>query len=45
VIDGKGWGHGAGLCQSGAKGFADEGKKGEEIVAHYYPGSVVVKLY
>lgn len=44
-IDGEGWGHGVGLCQFGARGFAREGKSGTEIILHFYPGSEVEKQY
>ena len=42
---GKGSGHGAGLCQWGAAGFAREGKGYREILAHYYPGTEIVVMY
>ncbi|GAB6179330.1 stage II sporulation protein D [Desulfotomaculum defluvii] len=34
----KGYGHGVGLCQYGAKGLAEHGKNYEEILKHYYTG-------
>jgi stage II sporulation protein D len=34
----KGYGHGVGLCQYGAKGLAQQGKSYEEILKHYYTG-------
>lgn len=40
-FEGRGWGHGAGLSQFGAKGMADRGYGYREILAHYYPGSVL----
>ena len=40
VIDGRGWGHGVGLSQYGAYGFAlREGRDYRFIVGHYYTGS------
>jgi stage II sporulation protein D len=42
---GRGSGHGAGLCQWGAAGFAREGKGYREILAHYYPGTEIVVMY
>lgn len=42
---GSGQGHGAGLCQWGAAGLAREGKSYREILAHYYPGTDVVRMY
>jgi stage II sporulation protein D len=35
-ISGKGWGHGIGMCQWGAKGRGENGFKYEEILKHYY---------
>jgi stage II sporulation protein D len=45
VLDGRGQGHGAGLCQWGAAGLAREGKTYREILEHYYPGVEVVRMY
>ena len=40
LISGKGWGHGAGMAQWGARGFAEqEGFTFEQILGHYYPGT------
>lgn len=36
---GKGWGHGVGLCQWGAKGMAERAFSYEAILQHYYPGT------
>jgi stage II sporulation protein D len=38
---GKGWGHGIGLSQEGAKGMANAGFTYEEILTHYFQGTVV----
>ncbi|MBU0650348.1 SpoIID/LytB domain-containing protein [bacterium] len=39
---GKGWGHGVGFCQWGAKALAeDEGMSAEEILGYYYKGAIV----
>ena len=38
---GRGWGHGVGLCQTGAFGMALAGRTYREILAHYYPGTEV----
>jgi len=43
VFQGRGWGHGVGLSQWGALEMAREGKDYREILAHYYPGSVIEK--
>lgn len=45
VFRGRGWGHGVGFCQWGAKGMADKGFKYTEILKFYYPGTELVKLY
>jgi stage II sporulation protein D len=45
LFEGRGQGHGAGLCQWGAAGMAREGKTYREILAHYYPGTDVVRMY
>ena len=38
---GRGWGHGVGLCQTGAFGMALSGRTYREILAHYYPGTEI----
>ncbi len=42
---GRGWGHGVGMCQYGAYGFAQMGLRYEQILKHYYTGIDVVKAY
>ncbi|MBF5045511.1 SpoIID/LytB domain-containing protein [Aggregicoccus sp. 17bor-14] len=42
---GRGYGHGAGLCQWGAKVLADRGQGYKDILAHYYPGAELQQLY
>jgi stage II sporulation protein D len=42
--NGRGWGHGAGLCQWGSDGMARTGKRAEEILATYYPHSQLRKI-
>jgi stage II sporulation protein D len=44
-ISGKGYGHGAGLCQWGAKAYADQGWDYRAILRHYYPGTELQPLY
>jgi stage II sporulation protein D len=39
----RGYGHGAGMSQYGAKAMAEEGSTWEEIVKHYYTGIEIVK--
>ena len=36
VISGRGWGHGVGMSQWGANGFARRGTSYDRILAHYY---------
>lgn len=43
VLNGRGWGHGVGLCQIGAAVMASEGYGYLQILEHYYPGSSVHK--
>jgi stage II sporulation protein D len=40
-VAGHGWGHGIGLAQYGAYGYALHGWKYDKIVAHYYPGTTL----
>jgi SpoIID/LytB domain protein len=42
---GAGFGHGVGLCQTGSIGMAEAGKSYKQILQHYYPGSVLRKLW
>jgi stage II sporulation protein D len=37
LFDGRGWGHGVGLCQEGAMQMARQGKTYKQILAHYFP--------
>ncbi len=39
LFRGKGWGHGVGMCQFGAKSMADLGYSYEAILKYYYPDS------
>jgi len=45
VFEGRGWGHGVGMCQWGARGMADAGKAYAEILAHYYRGAEITQAY
>ena len=38
---GRGWGHGVGMSQEGAKGMANAGYTYTEILTHYFPGCAV----
>ncbi|MBI2194047.1 MAG: SpoIID/LytB domain-containing protein [Planctomycetes bacterium] len=44
-FEGRGWGHGVGLCQWGARGMAAAGYTTETILQHYYPGAKLVTVY
>ena len=41
IIVGSGWGHGVGYSQYGALGQALDGRSWQDILNHYYPGSVL----
>jgi len=45
TFDGRGWGHGIGLCQTGAVGMAKAGRSAEEILMTYYQGVELRKAY
>ncbi|HTL36240.1 MAG TPA: SpoIID/LytB domain-containing protein, partial [Kofleriaceae bacterium] len=45
IFDGAGFGHGVGMCQLGAIGMADAGKSHDQILAHYYRGTHLHRLY
>ena len=38
---GRGYGHGVGLCQWGAKGMAEQGHNARRILEFYYPGATL----
>lgn len=44
VFFGRGWGHGVGLCQWGARGRAAAGQSYREILAAYYPGARLIRM-
>jgi len=41
VVSGHGWGHGVGMGQYGAYGYAKHGLGYRAILAHYYPGTTI----
>lgn len=45
VFRGAGFGHGVGMCQTGAIGMATAGKSHAEILQHYYRGTHLHRLY
>jgi stage II sporulation protein D len=44
VFKGRGYGHGVGLCQDGARVMASRGKSYQEITGFYYPGTAVIDV-
>lgn len=44
-VEGRGLGHGVGMCQLGALDLADRGWGFKKILAHYFPGHKLIKLY
>ncbi|MBN1664341.1 MAG: SpoIID/LytB domain-containing protein, partial [Deltaproteobacteria bacterium] len=45
ILKGAGWGHGVGMCQTGAAIMALGGKKFHEILKHYYRSVELKRLY
>jgi stage II sporulation protein D len=43
--DGRGFGHGVGMCQYGLQGKALAGWKASQIINFYYPGANIVRIY
>ncbi len=41
IIEGKGYGHGVGLCQWGAIGLSKKGNNYKDILSHYFPDTRV----
>jgi stage II sporulation protein D len=41
LLAGTGHGHGAGMCQWGARGMGQAGKNYRQILMHYYPGAEI----
>ena len=44
-LSGRGFGHGVGMCQWGARGMAIEGKSYRDILTHYYAGADIKRIY
>jgi stage II sporulation protein D len=45
LADGRGFGHGVGMCQHGAEQLARQGQKAGRILKHYYPNSRLKRVY
>jgi stage II sporulation protein D len=43
-FSGRGYGHGVGMCQWGAKGMAEQGHAARQILDFFYPGTVLSTL-
>lgn len=43
-FSGRGYGHGVGMCQWGAKGMAEQGYTARQILEYFYPGAVLGSL-
>lgn len=44
TVSGRGYGHGVGLCQDGARAMAEKNMSYEKITGFYYPGTVVTDI-
>lgn len=44
-VDGRGFGHGVGLCQYGARAMAAAGSDWRSILMAYYPGATITQAY
>jgi stage II sporulation protein D len=45
LLDGRGWGHGVGMSQWGAEGYARHGYDYKRILAHYYRGTALATVH
>lgn len=45
TFNGRGFGHGIGLCQWGAQGLASRGWDDRKILSYYYPGAAIKTAY
>jgi stage II sporulation protein D len=45
LTDGRGFGHGVGLCQFGAQSLAQRGQGWQAILDYYYPGAEIDRAY
>ena len=44
-LNGRGWGHGVGLCQIGAAVMGEQGKQYDDILLYYYRHAQIKKIY
>lgn len=45
TLNGRGWGHGVGMCQIGAAVMCDKGAKYNDVLNRYYPNAYVKRIY
>ena len=45
TIEGRGYGHGVGMCQYGAIGRARAGQDYQTILTSYFPGTLLSRIY
>ncbi|MCE1190260.1 MAG: SpoIID/LytB domain-containing protein [Ignavibacteria bacterium] len=45
IFEGRGNGHGVGLCQWGSFGMSQKGSTAQEIIEHYFPGTSIGKQH
>ena len=45
TLNGRGWGHGVGMCQIGAAVMASRGYTCDQILHHYYPNTTIERLW
>ena len=45
ILHGAGWGHGVGMCQTGAAGMALDGRNFHDILTTYFKGTKIKRLY
>ena len=45
ILNGRGWGHGVGLCQIGAAMMGERGYSYTDILLYYYRGAQISKVY
>ena len=43
-VNGRGWGHGVGMCQWGAYHMAKKRYEYKSILEYYYPGAKITKI-
>jgi SpoIID/LytB domain protein len=44
TLEGRGHGHGAGMCQFGAEAMGKTGRDHRQILTRYYPGSTIAQM-